>query len=521
MPRSDLPRRTVLAAGTVAAVSTATTLAPACAAHAAHAAHAATVDPPEGGGKEKVLIVGIDGLRHDRIDDAEAPHLKRLMREGTYGRSLLYSPPMAETASGPGWSTISTGVWPDKHGVRDNGFAGKDYGTYPTLMTRLERERPELSTFAAVDWTPLDTEGTWTEDADDKLVLPVHNPENDAKIADASVALLRERNPDVMFVYFGNVDQVGHDSGTGAEYLEAIAGADTHLGGLLAAVEERPAYGEENWLVLVTTDHGHVDAGGHGGSSMAERGTFVLARGAGLAAGARPGHTLLVDVAPTVFAHLGITVGDDWGLDGTALQDLAEDAFDGLAPQLSTREDETGIPAGVRGFTHTTPSGWSIINDAMGTDGVAEWRGWSFTTDAFWSAAERDQWRELNVRSRGVFAVADSDEWSDKSRSGTFDSTLVTPAYDVRGASAVTLGYTTLYRRTGPDTGNQKARVLASFNAGEPTVVKEYTADVLSRPQEVRVPVPDGASSVSFRFHYCGDNDWYWCVDGVGVTTDA
>ncbi|MEV7420696.1 hypothetical protein AB0O40_36300, partial [Streptomyces sp. NPDC089919] len=31
----------------------------------------------------------------------------------------------------------------------------------------------------------------------------------------------------------------------------------------------------------------------------------------------------------------------------------------------------------------------------------------------------RDQWRELNVRSRDVFAVADSDEWDDKTHTGS------------------------------------------------------------------------------------------------------
>ncbi len=64
---------------------------------------------------------------------------------------------------------------------------------------------------------------------------------------------------------------------------------------------------------------------------------------------------------------------------------------------------------------------------------ITEWRGWSFTTDEFWTQAQRDENRECNVRARNVFAVADGDEWNDKALTGTFDSTLVSPACPVTG----------------------------------------------------------------------------------------
>ena len=110
--------------------------------------------------------------------------------------------------------------------------------------------------------------------------------------------------------------------------------------------------------------------------------------------------------------------------------------------------------------------------------------------------------------------MADSDEWADKSFSGSYDSTLVTPAYSVTGATRATLDFTTFYRQE----GSQSAQVLASFNGGTPTVVKSYTSDVISQPQSLTVNVPAGTSSVSFRFRYTGANNWYWTIDGVKVT---
>ncbi|BAU83501.1 nucleotide pyrophosphatase [Streptomyces laurentii] len=513
-------RRSVLAAGATAAVATAAaglvTAPAAAAATTASASAVAAPTLPNGTSIRKVLVVGMDGLRHDRIDAAAAPHLKSLMANGTYGRSLLYSNPMAATLSGPGWSTISTGVWPDKHGVKDNTFTGRNYSAYPGFLARLHQVRPELSLFAAVDWPELDTFGTVTPGADAKVVYNNDYAVNDLTITEITEDVLRHQNPDVLFVYFGETDEIGHDHGAAdPRYLAAIDVQDGYLGRLLAAIEARPTRAAEEWTVIVATDHGHTDAGGHGGSSVEERRTFVLAQGPGIAAGARPVDTRLVDVAATVFHQLGITPDPAWGLDGKPVQKRSTDPFDTLLPALAGRADETGIPAGVLGFTHTAPSGWSVVDNAMGTGGVTEWRGWSFATDEFWSRSERDQWRELNVRSRGVFAVADSDEWSDKAFSGPYDTTLVSPAYAVAGAARVNLAFTTLYRQEGA----QSAQILASFNGGTPTVVKSYTADVLSKPQTVTVPVPAGASSVSFRFRYTGANNWYWVIDGVEVTT--
>ncbi|MGW4161256.1 alkaline phosphatase family protein [Streptomyces sp. NPDC004788] len=510
MPVNGISRRTVLAAAGATTALAATGLATAPRAHAVTAPLL-----PDGTSQDKVLFVGMDGLRYDRIDAAKAPHLKSLMANGTYGLSLLYANPMAGTLSGPGWSTISTGVWPDKHGVKDNTFTGRDYATYPGFLARLNQVRPDLSLFAAVDWPELDTYGTVTAGADAKLVYDNDYAVNDLAITDITEDVLRNQNPDVLFVYFGETDEIGHTYGAASSrYTDAIDVQDGYLGRLLAAVEARPTYADERWTVIVATDHGHLDTGGHGGSTIEERRTFVLAQGPGIAAGARPVDTRLVDVAATVFRQLGITPDPAWGLDGKPIQERSTDPFDALYGSLTGRVDETGIPAGVLGFTHTAPTGWSVVNNAMGTGGVTEWRGWSFATDEFWSRAQRDQWRELNVRARGVFAVADSDEWADKTFSGTYDSTLVSPAYAVTGAARVTLDFTTFYRQEGAQT----AQVLASFNGGTPTVVRSYTADVVSQPQSLTLPVPAGASNVSFRFRYTGSNNWYWVIDGVKVT---
>ncbi|WP_241695039.1 alkaline phosphatase family protein [Streptomyces sp. C] len=468
---------------------------------------------------DKVLVIGLDGVVLDRVKAANAPHLNGLMAEGLTARSTLYANPMAATSSGPGWSTIATGVWPDKHGVKDNSFTGKNYGAHPDFLTRVENAKPSLNTYAAADWEPItstDQNGPiFSAKVDKRLSLKGDRDgygNEDPKIAAAASAELRDGNPDAAFVYLGQVDSAGHSYGAASQqYLDAIGRVDTLVGQVLTALKNRPTYAQENWKILVTTDHGHTDGGGHGGSTIQERGTFVIAKGAGIAAGSVREDVRLVDVAATALAQVGVSTA---ALDGVPLANPDSDAFDSLRPNLQARVDETGIPAGTKGFTHTPPAGWSVDNSKMGTGGVAEWAGWAFATDEFWSQAQRDQWRELNVRSRDVFAVADSDEWDDKTHTGTFDSTLITPKWAVTGGTTRTLAFQTHYRHE----AGQTAQVLVSYDGGAPAVVKTYTADAVAKAESLPLQVPAGARDVQVRFRYSGSNNWYWTVDNVTLT---
>ncbi|MEC4015177.1 alkaline phosphatase family protein [Streptomyces sp. H27-D2] len=460
----------------------------------------------------KVLVIGLDGALLNRIKDADAPHLKALMAGGLTAASSLYAKPMAETSSGPGWSTIITGVWPDKHGVRDNTFVGANYARYPDFLTRVETAKPALSTYAVASWAPIPNT-IFSSKVDTRVATP--EAEYDTGTTARAVARLKDADPDAVFVALDNVDHAGHSSGAASQaYLDAIHGVDAQTGAIVAALRARASYGQEDWLIMVTADHGHTDAGGHGGSSWQERQTFVIADGPGVSAGSTRHDVKIVDIAASALAHLGVPVDPAWGLDGRPLNVPSADAFDTLRGALGTRVDESGIGSTVLGFTRTPPAGWSVDNSRMGTGGVTEWRGWSFTTDEFWTKTERDQQRESNVRSRNVFAVADGDEWHDRSVTGTFDSTLISPAYPVTGGRPATLAFSTHYRQEAP----QKGEVLVSYDGGAPVSVKTYTADAIARSESLTLQVPAGAAQARVRFRYTGGNNWYWVIDGVKIT---
>lgn len=465
---------------------------------------AAAVDEPT----VKTLVIGIDGASFDFLDDADMPNLDALMARGMVSSSNLYATPMAGTISGPGWSTIATGVWPDKHKVVDNNFTAPRFDLYPDYLTRIEAAQPERTTAVVATWAPIAT--TVFGSAVDSRV----QGGNDVGTTAEAVETIASGADDV-FVHLDEVDGAGHSVGTnGAAYGAALAKADGEIGQILAAVDARPA--DEEWLVVVTADHGHTPTGGHGGSTPAEREVFVIAAGPGIEPGVR--HDVKIsDVASTVLSAVGIAADPAWSLDGTAVPDLTPDAFDTLRPSLQTRADETRPGAGVLGWTHAAPEGWSIDNSRMPSGGVREWAGWSFATDDFWTNVELGQRRETSVRARDVFAVADSDEWDDKAHSaGAFDSTLVSPSYPLTGAATATLAYTTNYFIDGP----QSAEVLVSFDGGEPRSLKAYAANT-NADEHLAFEVPAGAKTAQFRFHYTGTNSAFWVVDRVALGQEA
>ncbi|MFB7449591.1 alkaline phosphatase family protein [Streptomyces sp. NPDC056194] len=271
----------------------------------------------------RVLVVGIDGVRLDLLPELDTPHLDGMAREGFLAPVEVDA--ATPTMSGPCWATIVTGVGVAKHGVWGNRLDGNRLDVFPDFTTRLAADCGRR-TFAVGGWAPLflaqqggplfvaptrlgyvapreDTPEAW-EEVDTRVTT------------DAEHLLGLDEDLHAGFVYLGAVDETAHFLGCGAEYRESIEAADRRLGRLLAAVRRRPSYEQERWTVIVVTDHGHRDEGGHGGRSPLERTAWIAACGPGLSAGTAPQVLHHADVAAQVYTALGITPDPHWTLDG-------------------------------------------------------------------------------------------------------------------------------------------------------------------------------------------------------------
>ncbi len=483
--------------------------------------------------QQKTLVIGLDGIRWDRVQAANTPNIKKILNEGASALSYTFAPAngagtvnLAPTVSGPSWSSILTGVWPDKHGVKDNSFKGKKFDQYPDFLIRAEQAKPALSTFAAADWQPIAMEAGGgpiiNKDIDYRYGSAASGTRylsEDAREADLTARTIYEKRTDISFIYMGAPDENVSGGVFGSAYKNALEATDKNVGAMLRAIESSPSFGSEDWRVILTNDHGLTDGGSHGnGTTLNERAVYTAVYTPGKNTGQVRYDLKPVDIAPTVLKRAGVAIDPAWGFDGQPVDELQPDAFDSLRSVLQNKKTEPEIPADLKGYTQTAPSGWSIDNSKMPTGGVPEWYGWTFTTNEFWSspADDKNQGRENFVRGRDVIAVADSDAWDDLNlpkSSRAFDSTLYTPTYDAAGSASVTLDYQTQYQHE----SGQVAQVVARWDNGSSSIVKSYSTTTAG-PEKLSVKVPAGARSVQFGFRYAGTNNWFWALDQVSVT---
>ena len=106
------------------------------------------------GQNKKLLFIGIDGCRPDALTQAQTPNIDELINGGVYINDALCSINGQPTVSGPGWSTMITGVWFDKHGVSDNSFSGSNFDEYPPFNVLRIGSGIPYSFFYNVDTNP-------------------------------------------------------------------------------------------------------------------------------------------------------------------------------------------------------------------------------------------------------------------------------------------------------------------------------------------------------------------------------
>ena len=278
----------------------------------------------EDAARKKVLLFGIDGCRPDALRTAETPHLDQLIREGAFADDTQILGERYrdnDTVSGPGWSSILTGVWADKHGVNGNEFRQPNYEEYPHFFRRIKDAQPSAFTASLATWAPITEKIVTAADVSRQLREPKESyGKGDEAVAAEAVRLLREENPTAMFVYLGNVDETGHVHGfhpSVEPYVTEIETVDRLVGTVLQALRERPSYGEEDWLILVGTDHGGQGTGHGNGQNVPEiLNGFLIASGPAAARGKIEQPTYIVDIVPTALAHLGIDIDPAWKLDG-------------------------------------------------------------------------------------------------------------------------------------------------------------------------------------------------------------
>ncbi|AZJ36491.1 alkaline phosphatase family protein [Tenacibaculum singaporense] len=103
--------------------------------------------------KKKVLVVGFDGIQFEKIAGTSTPNLDKLKIVKGYAGGIDNTSSEQKTSSGPGWSTILTGVWVNKHGVTDNNTS--HISKAKSVFQLIKESNSGLKTASVVTWGPI------------------------------------------------------------------------------------------------------------------------------------------------------------------------------------------------------------------------------------------------------------------------------------------------------------------------------------------------------------------------------
>jgi predicted AlkP superfamily pyrophosphatase or phosphodiesterase len=294
---------------------------------------------------KKTLFVIVDGIAADVLERVNTPYIDLISRDGVYTRAFLggekggYTE--TPTISAVGYNSLLTGTWANKHNVWDNDIQSPNYH-YWTIFRYLKEQYPKKKAAVFSTWLDNRTKligdgltltGGWKVDHHfDGLELDTINfphqdelyiQKIDEKVALQAAMTIQKEGPDFNWVYLQFTDNTGHDYGDSPENDEAVRVIDRQVGQIYQAVQYREQNFDEEWLVIITTDHGRKAFEGkdHGGQSEREKTIWISTNYKypnNYFYSSRPA---IVDILPSIADFMGIQIPrkHQMELDGVSL----------------------------------------------------------------------------------------------------------------------------------------------------------------------------------------------------------
>lgn len=240
--------------------------------------------------KKYVLWVNIEGAGGgDLVKNAfpESGIVKGLLPHSRYAWSGLEAEhiddtyvPTAEHAIAS--ASMLTGNIPMRHGIADGTYLSEQIfdptydeamKEYPGFFQYIVDYDKSMKTLAVTPWKTLN------EKLLDKASSTVTTASDEETLNTVLQKVSNEDNR-VIYLSFRNVLEAARSGGgwnsANTQYVNAMHQMDDYIGQLLEAVRARPDYYYEDWLVMITSNHGGTSDGRYGGMSVEERNMFGI-----------------------------------------------------------------------------------------------------------------------------------------------------------------------------------------------------------------------------------------------------
>ncbi len=332
---------------------------------------------------ERVIYVLIDGLRYDTSQKTEVmPFLNQLRNQGASAKMNSQTP----SFSSPGYGSLLTGAWPY---LSDAPAFNLEYENfYPLTQDNIfsSAKRHGLRTAASGYY--------WFEKLipADALDIGFFTPEEDQKadrqVVDAAIPWLESGNYDLIMIHLDQVDYAGHHEGGPLD--ERWDQAANRVDALLAEIVAELDFSKD--VLVISSDHGHIDQGGHGGHDPITLVEPFIMVGKGIIPGVYDDISM-VDVAPTLAALSGIN------LPATTQGRVLTEMINFSRSTLSELKNETGRQQSQLLAAYATAIGQPLPEEATNADP-------NLTVQEYQNALEDIQQSKLNQARLIRFGIA-------------------------------------------------------------------------------------------------------------------